>query len=88
MHSSRFAMFLGVMFSLVIGLLVAPIVELGRAFIRFDHADHRASLELDRSTREIDALPIAARFMAFLKRCLEHDLFTAGRFDVARSTAT
>jgi hypothetical protein len=80
MRRSRFAALLGLFVSLFTGLV--------SAVLRLDLLDHRDRMELDRAARDAKTPTAMQRFKAFVSRAFEHDRYSAGRFDMARSTTT
>lgn len=75
----------------VLAGLALPIFALCRAFEYVwpeFRPDARTSLELDRLSRDVtDQTVRRSKFVAFIRRALGHDLFTAGHFDPGRAAA-
>lgn len=79
MRRSHFAAFLGLFVSLFTGFM--------SAVLRLDFIDHRDRLHLDQAARDAKTPSAIHRFKAFVSRAFEHDRYSAGRFNLARSTA-
>lgn len=92
MHRSRFALFAGFCLSLclavyhAVGEVFDRSVKFATEFFHLDHVDHRVSLDLDRAALDAKTPTMLQRAKAFASRAFEHDRFSAGRFDLARST--
>jgi hypothetical protein len=78
MHRSRFACFIASIVSIALAFV--------DAFLRIPFIDHRTHLDLQGAAVDAKSLTLLQRAKAFASRAFSHERYSAGRFDLTRST--